>query len=140
MKLIMEALALWAPREKDVINLVEHVRGALARYICNKFAQGDELRAVMASAEVEDMVRKGVRQTSAGAFLNLEPAASDELMDRFALGLGSLGIAHKDLVLLTSVDVRRFIKKLVETRFRELEVLSFGEIADSVPVNVIKTI
>nr|WP_256477530.1 EscV/YscV/HrcV family type III secretion system export apparatus protein [Chromobacterium sp. S0633] len=140
MKLIMEALALWAPREKDVINLVEHVRGALARYICHKFASGGELRAVMMSAEVEDMVRKGIRQTSAGAFLNLEPAASDELMDLFALGLDGMGIAHKDLVLLASVDVRRFIKKLVETRFRDLEVVSFGEIADSVSVNVIKTI
>ena len=140
MKLVMEALALWAPREKDVINLVEHVRGALARYICHKFASGGELRAVMMSAEVEDMVRKGIRQTSAGAFLNLEPAASDELMDLFALGLDGLGIAHKDLVLLASVDVRRFIKKLVETRFRDLEVVSFGEIADSVSVNVIKTI
>ncbi|WP_434654242.1 EscV/YscV/HrcV family type III secretion system export apparatus protein [Chromobacterium violaceum] len=140
MKLIMEALALWAPREKDVINLVEHVRGALARYICHKFSTGGELRAVMVSAEVEDMVRKGVRQTSAGAFLNLEPAASDELMDLFALGLEGLGVAYKDMVLLASVDVRRFIKKLVETRFRELEVVSFGEITDSVSVNVIKTI
>ncbi|POB00618.1 EscV/YscV/HrcV family type III secretion system export apparatus protein [Chromobacterium sinusclupearum] len=140
MKLIMEALALWAPREKDVINLVEHVRGALARYICHKFAHGGELRAVMTSAEVEDMVRKGIRQTSGGAFLNLEPAASDELMDLFAVGLDGLSIAHKDMVLLTSVDVRRFIKKLVETRFRELEVVSFGEIADSVSVNVLKTI
>ncbi|OHX10803.1 EscV/YscV/HrcV family type III secretion system export apparatus protein [Chromobacterium sphagni] len=140
MKLIMEALALWAPREKDVINLVEHVRGALARYICHKFASGSELRAVMVSAEVEDLVRKGIRQTSAGAFLNLEPAASDELMDLFALGLDGLGVAHKDMVLLASVDVRRFIKKLVETRFRELEVVSFGEIADSVSVNVLKTI
>ncbi|MDE1715442.1 EscV/YscV/HrcV family type III secretion system export apparatus protein [Chromobacterium amazonense] len=140
MKLIMEALALWAPREKDVINLVEHVRGALARYICHKFAHGGELRAVMTSAEVEDMVRKGIRQTSGGAFLNLEPAASDELMDLFSVGLDGLSIAHKDMVLLTSVDVRRFIKKLVETRFRELEVVSFGEIADSVSVNVLKTI
>ncbi|MEN6081931.1 EscV/YscV/HrcV family type III secretion system export apparatus protein [Chromobacterium piscinae] len=140
MKLIMEALALWAPREKDVINLVEHVRGALARYICHKFANGNELRAVMVSAEVEDVVRKGVRQTSAGAFLNLEPSASEELMDLFAVGLGSLSIAHKDMVLLASVDVRRFIKKLVETRFHDLEVISFGEITDSVSVNVIKTI
>ncbi|MGC3029874.1 EscV/YscV/HrcV family type III secretion system export apparatus protein [Burkholderia sp. DN3021] len=140
MKLIMEALALWAPREKDVINLVEHVRGSLARYICHKFAHGGELRAVMLSAEAEDMVRKGIRQTSSGSFLNLEPAASDELMDLFALGLDGLNIAHKDMVLLTSVDVRRFIKKLVETRFRELEVMSFGEIADSVSINVIKTI
>ncbi|OXJ22559.1 EscV/YscV/HrcV family type III secretion system export apparatus protein [Burkholderia sp. HI2714] len=140
MKLIMEALALWAPREKDVINLVEHVRGALARYICHKFAHGGELRAVMLSVEAEDMVRKGIRQTSSGSFLNLEPAASDELMDLFGLGLDGLNIAHKDMVLLTSVDVRRFIKKLVESRFRELEVVSFGEIADSVSVKVIKTI
>ncbi|HID7510681.1 TPA: EscV/YscV/HrcV family type III secretion system export apparatus protein [Enterobacter hormaechei] len=140
MKLLMEALALWAPREKDVINLVEHVRGAMARYICHKFAHSGELRAVMTSAEVEDIVRKGIRQTSGGAFLNLEPAASDELMDLFALSLDGLGTSHKDLVLLTSVDVRRFIKKLVETRFRDLEVLSFGEITESVSVNVIKTI
>lgn len=140
MKLLMEALALWAPREKDVINLVEHVRAAMARYICHKFANGGELRAVMMSAEVEDIVRKGIRQTSGGAFLNLDPAASDELMDLFTLGLGDLGTAHKDIVLLTSVDVRRFIKKLVETRFRDLEVVSFGEVADSVSVNVIKTI
>lgn len=140
MKLLMEALALWAPREKDVINLVEHVRGAMARYICHRFANGGELRAVMTSAEVEDIVRKGIRQTSGGAFLNLEPAVSDELMDLFTLGLEGVGTAHKDLVLLTSVDVRRFIKKLVETRFLDLEVLSFGEVTDSVSVNVIKTI
>lgn len=140
MKLLMETLALWAPREKDVINLVEHVRGAMARYICHKFANSGELRAVITSAEVEDMVRKGIRQTSGGAFLNLEPAASDELMDLFTLGLDGVGTSHKDLVLLTSVDVRRFIKKLIENRFRDLEVLSFGEIADSVSVNVIKTI
>ncbi|MXE70821.1 EscV/YscV/HrcV family type III secretion system export apparatus protein, partial [Escherichia coli] len=33
MRLVMEALALWSPREKDIITLVEHVRGALGRYI-----------------------------------------------------------------------------------------------------------
>jgi len=140
MRLLMEALALWAPREKDVINLVEHVRGALARYISHKFSHGGELRVVMISAEVEDIVRRGIRQTSGGAFLNLEPAESDELMDLFTLGLSGLGTAYKDIVLLTSIDVRRFIKKLVESHFRDLEVLSFGEVADSVSVNVIKTI
>ncbi|HEJ7043054.1 TPA: EscV/YscV/HrcV family type III secretion system export apparatus protein [Serratia liquefaciens] len=140
MKLLMESLALWAPREKDVISLVEHVRTAMARYICHKFANGGELRAVLISAEVEEHVRKGIRQTSSGAFLNLEPAVSDELMDLFALGLGGLGTTNKDIVLLTSIDVRRFVKKMVEARFRDLDVLSFGEIADGVSVNVIKTI
>ena len=140
MKLILESLVQWAPREKDVLMLVEHVRGALARYICHKFAVNNELRTVVISPEIEDVVRKGIRQTSAGAFLNLEPAVSEDLLDRVAVTLAQLALAHKDVVLLTAVDVRRFIKKLVETRFRELEVLSFGEITDSVSVNVLKTV
>ncbi|EBS2214160.1 EscV/YscV/HrcV family type III secretion system export apparatus protein, partial [Salmonella enterica subsp. enterica serovar Newport] len=96
--------------------------------------------AVMVSAEVEDVIRKGIRQTSGSTFLSLDPEASANLMDLITLKLDDLLIAHKDLVLLTSVDVRRFIKKMIEGRFPDLEVLSFGEIADSKSVNVIKTI
>ncbi|WP_425348244.1 EscV/YscV/HrcV family type III secretion system export apparatus protein [Yokenella regensburgei] len=140
MKLLMEVLAFWAPHEKDVINLVEHARGAMARYICNKFSCNGELRVVMISSKLEDIIRKGIRQTSGGTFINLEPVDSDELMDILTVGLENLGTTHKDIVLLTSVDVRRFFKKFVETRFPNLDVLSFGEIDDTVSVNVIKTI
>ena len=140
MKLILESLAHWASREKDVLALVEHVRGSLARYISNKFANGNDLRVLLLSPEFEDVMRKGIRQTSAGNFLNLEPAASDELMDRLALGLDSLHFAQKDMVILASVDIRRYIKKFIEGRFRELDVVSFGEISDSISVNVIKTL
>ncbi|WP_447768924.1 EscV/YscV/HrcV family type III secretion system export apparatus protein [Pseudomonas kilonensis] len=140
MKLILETLAHWASREKDVLALVEHVRGAMARYISNKFAQGNDLRVLLLSAEFEDVVRRGIRQTSGGSFLNLEPAESEELMDRLSVGLDSVHIAHKDMVLLCSVDVRRYIKKLIEGRFRELDVMSFGEISETVSVNVIKTL
>lgn len=140
LKLIMESLALWAPREKDVIALVEHVRSALARYICHKFALNNQLRVILLSAEVEDSIRNGIRNTSGGAFLNLEPAVSDELMDLFSVSLESVPIARKDMVLLTSVDIRRFVKKLIESRFQDLEVISFAELTDSVNVNVIKTL
>lgn len=140
MKLVLEALAHWAAREKDALALVEHVRGSLARYISNKFANGNDLRVLLLSAEFEDTVRKGVRQTSQGNFLNLEPAACEELMDRLKVALDGLHTPQKDLVLLGSVDVRRYIKKLIESRFRELDVLSFGEVSDSISVNVLKTI
>ena len=140
MKLILESLAHWASREKDVLALVEHVRGAMARYISNKFAQGNDLRVVLLSPEFEEVVRKGIRQTSGGSFINLEPADSEELMDRLTVGLDSVHIAHKDMVLLCSVDVRRYIKKLIEGRFRELDVMSFGEVSETVSVNVLKTL
>lgn len=140
MKLILETLAHWGSREKDVIVLVEHVRGGLARYISNKFANGNDLRVLLLSPEFEDVVRRGVRQTSAGSFLNLEPSASEDLMDRLAVGLDSLHIPQKDMVILASVDVRRYIKKLIEGRFRELDVVSFGEISDAISVTVLKTL
>ncbi|AKM30715.1 EscV/YscV/HrcV family type III secretion system export apparatus protein [Pandoraea faecigallinarum] len=140
MKLVMEVLAMWAPREKDVLNLVEHVRGALGRYICNKFLRNGELRVVMLSAEIEESVRRSIRQTAGGAFVNMDPKDAESLLDRVALALDGSGRPHKDIVLLASVDVRRFVKKLAETRFRDLEVLSFGELVDGVSVNVISTI
>lgn len=140
MKMVLEALAQWAPREKDVIALVECVRGALARYISHKFALYDELRAVVLSPEIEEWIRQGIRQTAGGVFLNLEPAQAEQVIDRLAVGLDSIAIAHKDLVLVSSVDIRRFVKRLIESRFEELEVLSFAEISDSVSVNVIRTI
>ncbi|MEX3772300.1 EscV/YscV/HrcV family type III secretion system export apparatus protein [Pseudomonas sp. MYb118] len=140
MKLILESLAHWASREKDALVLVEHVRGTMARYISNKFAHGNDLRVLLLSPEFEEVVRQGIRQTSGGSFINLEPADSEELMDRLSVGLDSLHIAHKDMVLLCSVDVRRYVKKLIEVRFRELDVMSFGEISETVSVNVIKTL
>ncbi|VVD64314.1 Invasion protein InvA [Pandoraea iniqua] len=140
MKLVMEVLAMWAPREKDVLNLVEHVRSALGRYICNKFLRNGELRVVMLSAELEETVRRSIRQTAGGSFVNMEPKDAETLLDRVGLSLDASGRAHKDVVMLASVDVRRFVKKLVETRYRDLEVLSFGELVDGVPVNVIATI
>ena len=140
MKLILETLAHWGSREKDVIVLVEHVRGGLARYISNKFANGNDLRVLLLSPEFEDVVRKGVRQTSTGSFLNLEPSASEDLMDRLEVGLGSLHIPQKDMVILASVDVRRYIKKLIEGRYRELDVVSFGEVSDAISVTVLKTL
>ncbi len=140
MKLILESLAHWGSREKDVLALVEHVRGGLARYISNKFASGNELRVLLLSAEFEDVVRKGIRQTSGGNFLNIEPAESEELIDRLAVGLNGLHIPQKDVVLLSSVDVRRYIKKLIEGRFQELDVISFAEVSNTISVQVIKTL
>lgn len=140
MRLVMESLALWAPREKDIIILVEHVRGALARYICHKFAHAGEIRAVVVSPILEEKIRNGIRPTAAGTFLNLEPAEAESIIDLFKVALDGLNIPIKEIVLLTSVDIRRFIKKFLETSFRDLEVLSYGELTETVSLNVLKTI
>ena len=139
-KLILDAMTKWAPKEKDVITLVEHIRTAMGRYISSKFSGGGKIRAVMISQQIEDRVRNGIKQTAMGTFLNLEPHEMGEIMDLFEAGLSTILIQHKDLVVLTSMDVRRFIKKLLESKYTDLEVLSFGEITDTVQIDVLKTI
>lgn len=139
-KLIMESLAVWGAREKDVIMLVEHIRGALARYISHKFATINTIRAVLLSSEIEDTIRQNIRTTSGGAFLNLAPAEAELLMDTITIELQQILMSQKDYVILCSVDIRRFMKRFLENRFRNLEVLSFSEIAESVSLDVIKTI
>ena len=139
-KLILDAMTKWAPKEKDVITLVEHIRTALSRYISDKFSGGGKIRAVMVSQGLEDIVRNGIKQTAMGTFLNLEPHEMGEVMDLFEAGLSSISIQHKDLVILTSIDVRRFVKKLLESKYTDLEVLSFGEITDAIQIDVLKTI
>lgn len=140
MKMIMEALALWAPKEKDVILLVEHVRGALARYISDKFAINNQLRVVMLTAETEDIFRTGIRSTSGGAFLNIEPAVAEQLIDTFSIVLSNYDSELKDIVIISSVDVRRFVKKFIESRYPDIAVMSFGELSQHVNVDVMQTI
>lgn len=140
MRLIMESLALWAPREKDIITLVEHVRTSLARYISHKFSYSGEIKAIVVSQEIEERIRAGVRPTAAGTFLNLEPSETEMIIDKLKVSLGMVSMPVKDIVLLTSVDIRRFVKKFIESYYRELEVISYGELTEAVSVNVIKTV
>jgi len=133
-------LAQWGSREKDVIALVEHVRGSMARYITNKFSIHGRLRVVMISGELEELLRKGIRQTSGGSFLNLDPQTNEEIVDRFALFFQTGSISQKDVVVLTAVDIRRFVKKLLEPTFPDLDVVSFGEIASNADVSIVKEI
>ncbi len=137
---VMEALALWSPREKDIITLVEHVRGALGRYICHKFSYSGEIKAIVISPKIEDRIRDGVRPTAGGTFLNLDASEAEMILDNFKLALSGINIPIKDIILLGSVDIRRFIKKLIQSSYRDLEVLSYGELTENVPVNILKTI
>lgn len=140
MKLIIETLAFWGPKEKDVLLLVEHTRTAMSRYISSKFSVNNKLRVVVLSSQYEDVFRSGIRSTSGGVFLNIDPHKAEELMDIFITHIDNIKLSHKDYILLTSMDIRRFVKRFIETKYKFLDVLSFSEIADNAGLEVIDTI
>lgn len=140
MKVVLETLAQWGQREKDVILLVEHVRSAMARYISARFARDGRIPAILVSSQVEDQIRGGIRQSQGAAYLNLEPVESNELMDRFALHVGEVSAYRPDVVLMVAPDIRRFVKRFIENKLPATPVLSFAEISDAVTLDVMRNV
>ncbi|MEX6424001.1 EscV/YscV/HrcV family type III secretion system export apparatus protein [Providencia manganoxydans] len=140
MKLIIETLVQWAPKEKDGLMLVEHVRTSMARYISSRFAVEGRLNVLMVNSIFEDTIRQGIRQSSGGGYLHLEPEKTNELIQAAEAALENSYLSIRDVNVLVPVDIRRFVKKILEGRFPELEVLSFNEVSEMVKVNIIKTI
>lgn len=137
MRLILEALVQWAPKEKDPIILVEHVRGVLSRYISNRFAVRGRIRALVMSHDMENIIRGAIRQTSSGTFINLPPPQIEIVNKTLEDVLQQNGVNARDIILMVSMDIRRFVKKITEGNNPEMEVLSYGEISTGVDVDVI---
>ncbi|MCT4682649.1 MAG: type III secretion system export apparatus subunit SctV [Roseicyclus sp.] len=135
LRTILEALVEWGQREKDPILLTEHVRSALSRYITHKFAGGQSvISAYLLSKAIEDEVRGAIRQTSGASYLTLSPDSHRKLVAALKATLGDLSRHTLRPVILTPMDIRRFLRKLVERDFPELAVLSFQELTPQVSV------
>ncbi|AGK46770.1 MULTISPECIES: EscV/YscV/HrcV family type III secretion system export apparatus protein [Burkholderia] len=136
---IFEALIEWAPREKDPVMLVEYVRIALRRHIGARYRAGQAwISGWMIGDRIEAMVRESIRQTAAGSYSSLGAESSRAILGQIRAALADADLRR--VVLLTAVDVRRFIRKMVEREFGGLAVLSFQEIGDEAELRVIGTI
>jgi type III secretion protein V len=135
LRLIFQALIEWAPKEKDTLVLSEYVRIALRRFISYKFSGGQNILVVyLLEPQTEETIRKAIRQTSGGSFLALDPATSKRLVDEIKAKVGGALHRERTPVLLTSMDIRRFLRKLVELELPDLPVLSHQELTEEINI------
>ena len=132
---VMESLVDWGQKEKDPVLLAEYVRMALKRFISHKFSAGQNmLPAYLLSPAIEDQVRTAIRQTSGGSYLALEPAASKKIVAAVKSVVGDTSTAAQKPVLLTSMDIRRYVRKLLEQDAGDLAVLSYQELTQDINI------
>ena len=135
LKTIMEALSEWAQSEKDTVLLTEYIRTSLKRYISYKYSQGQSVLSVyMLDPEIEDMVRGAIKQTSAGSYIALDPDSNQLILQAMRKTILPPLAGAQPAVLLTAIDVRRFVRKLIEVDFPYLAVLSVNEIVPEIKV------
>jgi type III secretion protein V len=136
---ILGALAEWAPQERDPVALTEHVRVALRRAITYRHAgDGGVLAAYLLDPMIEDAIRDAVQKTATGSYLALEPQISRDIIQAVGRAVGPDG--SNGAVLLTSVEIRRYVRRLVELDHPGLAVLSFQELAPEAQIRPIARI
>lgn len=132
---ILEALVEWGQKEKDVVLLTEYVRGALKRHISHKYCAGQNmLPAYLLAPKVEETLRAAIRQTSAGSYLALDPAVGKQLVDAIKKTVGKLNPNGQRPVMLASMDIRRYLRKMIEQELYDLQVVSYQELVPDVNV------
>jgi type III secretion protein V len=150
MKDILGALAEWGPSERDPVVLTEHVRTALRRAITYCHANADGvLSAYLLDPLIEEAVREAIHKTATGSYLALEPQLSRDIMQAVGRALSTISAgAGKNRgdegkpqapmpVILTSVDIRRYVRRLVETEFPRVAVLAYPELAPEAQVQAL---
>ena len=89
LRTILQSLVVWGHKEKEVVQLTEYVRSSLKRYISHKYSNGQNLIPVyLLSQDIEEAVRAGIRQTSAGAYLALDPTVSSRFIEQVKATVG----------------------------------------------------
>lgn len=138
---ILEALVEWGQKEKDSVLLCEYIRGSLKRYISYKYSSGQNLLpAYLLSPDVEDKIRGAIRQTSAGSYLALDPAIAQRFVSRAKQAIGALDARRSRPVIVVSMDIRRYVRKLVEGELYEIPVLSYQELTQEITVQPLERI
>ncbi|NML18507.1 flagellar biosynthesis protein FlhA [Azohydromonas caseinilytica] len=130
---ILEALSDAAQREKDAHSLAEMARVALKRQISWQVAPTGQLRALMLEPALEELLRQGVRTNSAGSQLALEPAVAQ----RISQALCAAVRRHQPSAVLTPIDIRWHVRRLVEAECFDTPVLSYHELMPTLQLDVI---
>jgi type III secretion protein V len=133
LRAILSAMIEWGAKEKDPVVLVEHIRVALSRQISHQYAaRNNVLSGILLDGEIEETVRSSIRQTSGGSYLSLSPDVSKKIVGRIrdvAVPVLSNG---SPCTLITAMDVRRYIRRMIETELPELPVLSYQELSSDI--------
>ncbi|MES2615020.1 MAG: type III secretion system export apparatus subunit SctV [Bdellovibrionota bacterium] len=128
-KVILDAALEWAQREKDIILITEYVRGALGRYIAHKFSNGKNiLPCILISSDLEDTIRDAIRHTATGSYLAIDPNVSLKIIEYMKEILEKYKAIHIKPVVLVTLDIRRYLRTVVEKELPYLHVLSFQEL------------
>ena len=139
LNLILEAIAEVAPHVRRAEQLVEHVRMRIASQICGDLADGGVLKVLRLGPRWDLAFHEALKRDQNGEVVEFDiaPSQIEEFgKDLTKLVKGKMDAGHS-FVLVTTPDMRTFVRMVTERLFPTLSVLSHTEIARGIQVETL---
>ncbi|MDR3120570.1 MAG: flagellar biosynthesis protein FlhA [Clostridiales bacterium] len=137
MATILETLADYGSVTHDTDMLTEYTRQALGRAISSHFISDGNNSILTLDPGLEQMIMESIQRTESGAFLTLEPTATNSIINNLTKQIQKIAQIGKTPVVLSSPVVRLYFKRLTEQVFPGLVVLSYNELDPSLEIQAV---
>jgi flagellar biosynthesis protein FlhA len=129
LRTVLETLIELGSATRDPEQLTELVRQRLSRQLSAQFTGADgTLCALVLDAQVEEMFRRSLREIASGTGGALHPEQARRLGIALEAAVQRMLQAGRTPCVITSPDVRRYLRAFAERRCPALAVLSFREL------------
>ncbi|RMH13438.1 MAG: flagellar biosynthesis protein FlhA [Planctomycetota bacterium] len=143
---ILEVLADWAPKTKDIDVLVEYVRNGLKRTICQAHAVTGEngksrIVCVTIDPALEDIIESYIDRSGGVTTINMPSRVATDIGTRIARavehGASTTGVSP---VVITSPRVRAVVRDIIEPFSPTTAVLAYNEVLAGVEIESVKLV
>ncbi|MFK7758805.1 MAG: flagellar biosynthesis protein FlhA [Phycisphaerales bacterium] len=136
---ILETLADWGTKTKDLDVLVEYARNALRRTICAQYADTNEegkltLVCVTLDPRIEDQISAYIDRGAAGTVLNVPARVARDIAESVGNELGSVMARGRLPVVIASPQVRNAVWQILEPHVPGVAVLGYNEVVSGIDV------
>ncbi|MFN8729757.1 MAG: FHIPEP family type III secretion protein, partial [Planctomyces sp.] len=136
---VLETLADWSGKTKDLDVLTEYVRNALRRTISQQYSVPTEegrsrLVCVTLDPTMEDLINAYIDRSAAGTSVTMPAHVASAVTAQIGRGIAQLTNAGHQPVVLASPPVRAIVRQLLEPTHPTAAVLGYNEVASGVEV------
>lgn len=138
---ILETLASYSERIKDIGLLTEYVRAALSRQICREYVdKNNTLSVITVDPDIENTIRASIHEDPIeGLVVGLDPDMHEKIIKSFIDSYAQVKKMGYGPVFLVSPQIRSVVFTLLQREVLEPVVLSYNEIVPNIRVNVVSS-
>ena len=137
---ILELMANAAKVSKDSVFINEQVRLGLTRQICKPYIIEGQISVIALAPDLEQMLEASLQNTNRGPRLVIRPDLVGRIFERMNIIQAAIQATGDQPIIVCSPNIRYPLKKLLESNFPNLVILSYSEIVTGVNITVAETL